>query len=74
LENIKYFTFTYFILKAEKPFLLQSSQFLIYKNKIDKMTDCEKNINILVKMVKDNPNDMELGNLVRIFINKLNLK
>jgi hypothetical protein len=38
------------------------------------MTDCEKNINILVKMVKDNPNDMELGNLVRIFINKLNLK
>ena len=36
--------------------------------------DHKENINILIKMVQDNPNDMELGHLVRIFINQLILK
>lgn len=36
--------------------------------------DHKENINILIKMVQDNPNDMELGRLVRIFINQLILK
>ncbi len=36
--------------------------------------DHKENINILIKIVQDNPNDMELGRLVRIFINQLILK